>query len=302
MGGPKNMDTMYTATDSEKNKIMPGTLYLVATPIGNLSDISERALKVLSGVDFIAAEDTRNTLKLLSHFGISKPLVSYYQHNLRQRGEAICERLMSGESCALVTDAGTPAVSDPGEDIVKLCAEKNIAVSVIPGPCAAISALAISGLSTGKFVFEGFLSGSKRKRKRALSSLKQEKRTLIFYEAPHHLLKTLSDLLEFFGNRKLALCRELTKINEEVIRTDLASAVGYYTEITPRGEFVLIVEGSGEESLKPDETVPAYEQVENYIQAGLDKNTAIKTVARERGVAKNEIYKEYLVYSEKKLR
>ena len=299
MGGPRKMDSMFDYSDNEKNKIIPGTLYLVATPIGNLSDISERALKILGGVDFIAAEDTRNTLKLLTHFRISKPLVSYYQHNLRQRGEAICERLQNGESCALVTDAGTPAISDPGEDLVRLCAEKNIRVSFIPGPCAAIAALALSGLFTGKFAFEGFLTGSKSERKRALSSLSGEKRTLIFYEAPHHLLQTLSDLLESFGNRKITLCRELTKLNEEIVRTTLSDAVEYYSLNTPRGEFVLVVEGSKDETRNPqNEKIPVSEQVNRYIESGLDKNSAIKAVAKELGVPKNQVYQEYLKYKD----
>ncbi len=288
MSGAKERDAMYEMP--EKNKIEQGVLYLVATPIGNLSDLSERAIKVLSGVDFIAAEDTRNTAKLLSCFGISKPLVSYYQHNRTERGEQICKRLLEGEACALVTDAGTPAISDPGEDLVRLCGEKGIKVTFVPGACAAIAALALSGLFTGRFAFEGFISGAKGERRQRLEALSGEERTLIFYEAPHHLKETLADLYVAFGDRKITLCRELTKINEEIIRTTLSKAVEYYNDIAPRGEFVLIVEGQRASEQFWADMTPA-EHVKFYIDGGMTKNEAVKAAAKDRGVPKNEIYK-----------
>ena len=225
----------------DKNQVLGGTLYLVATPIGNLSDLSPRALKVLREVDFVAAEDTRNSGLLLSHFGISKPMVSYFEHNKRERGEVIAARLAGGESCALVTDAGTPAISDPGEDIVALCAERGIPVTAIPGACAAITALSVSGLPTGRFVFEGFLTTVKGDKRKRLQELSGEERTIILYEAPHKLRATLADLLAYWGDRKVTLCREITKLNEEIIRTTLAGAVALYEETAPRGEYVLIV-------------------------------------------------------------
>ena len=229
----------------EKNKVVGGTLYLVATPVGNLADISARAVKVLSEVDFVAAEDTRNSMRLLSYLGIQKPMVSYFEHNKRTHGDLICDRLLSGESCALVTDAGTPAISDPGEDIVALCAEKNIPVTSIPGPCAAILALTLSGLSTNRFCFEGFLSTSKKSRYEHLDSPKNEERTMIFYEAPHKLKNTLDDFKKTFGgDRRISFCRELTKLHEEVLLMTLDEAITYYNANDPRGEFVLVLEGA----------------------------------------------------------
>ena len=291
MSGARERDTMYENSGREKNKIEPGVLYLVATPIGNLADLSERAIKVLSEVDFIAAEDTRNTAKLLSYLGISKPMVSYYQHNRTERGEVICARLKDGESCALVTDAGTPAISDPGEDLVRLCAEKDIKVTFIPGACAAIAALALSGMFTGRFAFEGFVSGAKGERRKRLDELKNEERTLIFYEAPHHLVNTLNDFYAVFGDRRIALCRELTKLNEEITRTTLSQAVEYYKSNSPRGEYVLILEGGQKENDDFWVSLTPVEHVEFYINNGMDKNSAIKAAAKDRGVAKNEIYK-----------
>ena len=225
-------------SSEDKNAVIGGVLYLVATPIGNLSDLSERALKVLSDVDFIAAEDTRNTGSMLARFEISKPMISYFEHNKRERGEIIADRLESGESCALVTDAGTPAISDPGEDIVRLCAERGIPVSSIPGCCAAVTALTLSGLPTSRFAFEGFLSTAKSERDERLTELQNEVRTMIFYEAPHKLKNTLADLYKYFGDRKISLCRELTKINEEVCRTTISEAIKIYEEKDPRGEYV----------------------------------------------------------------
>ncbi len=289
------MDIIKSPETHEKNAVIKGTLYLVGTPIGNLSDLSERAKKVLSEVDFIAAEDTRVSGAMLSKFGIKKPLCSYYEHNKKQKGEGIAERLAAGESCALVTDAGMPAISDPGEDIVRLCAERGIPVSVIPGPCAAVSALAVSGLFTGKFAFEGFLPTAFGDRREAIEEVKTEKRTLIFYEAPHRLTKTLDELFAALGDRKIALCRELTKINEEVIRTTLSGAVEYYKAATPKGEFVLIVEGAPkEEENSLAKTLTIEEHVAHYISQGMTKNDAIKAAAHDRGVGKSEIYNKIM--------
>ena len=281
---------------SEKNKVMPSTLYLVATPIGNLADITERAKKVLSEVDFIAAEDTRNSMKLLSVFGIKKELISYFEHNKKSSGERIVARLLAGESCALITDAGMPAISDPGEDIVRLCADAGITVSIVPGACAAVSALALSALSTSRFSFEGFLSANKSERRKRLDEVKNERRTMIFYEAPHKLVSTLEDMMEVFGgSRKISLCRELTKLNEDIMRTTLQNANEYYKQNSPRGEYVLVVEGAEEAgciaavenellSLTPRE------HVEKYIADGMSKMDAIKKTAKDRGVPKSEIY------------
>ena len=277
----------------EKNAIVGGTLYLVATPIGNLADLSERAIKVLSEVDFIAAEDTRNSQKLLSVLGISKPMVSYFEHNKRERGEQIIERLQAGESCALVTDAGTPAVSDPGADLVVLCAERGVTVTSIPGCCAAITALTLSALPTGRFTFEGFLSTNKAERRAHLDSLKNEKRTMIFHEAPHKLRTTLSDLAEAFGgSRRIALCRELTKLNEQVERTTLAGAMEIYTAKEPRGEYVLVIEGASEsaESGAFWQEMSIQEHVRHYVDTGMSEKDAIKAAAKDRGVHKNEVY------------
>ena len=284
-----------TNVEYEKNKIEKGTLYLVATPIGNLADLSERAVKVLSEVDFIAAEDTRNSMKLLSYLGISKPMVSYFEHNKRERGQVIVDRLKGGESCALVTDAGTPAISDPGEDIVALCAEQNVTVTSIPGACAGIVALTLSGLPTGRFCFEGFLSANKGERRERLSELENEKRTMLFHEAPHKLKATLEDMKNTFGgDRKIALCRELTKKNEEVLRLSLNEAVQYYEENAPRGEYVIIVEGAKKSQISECfwEKMSIEEHVNFYISTGLSKMDAIKSCAKDRGVQKNIIYKE----------
>ena len=283
---------------TEKNKTKASTLYLVATPIGNLADLSERAIKVLSEVDFIAAEDTRNTAHLLAYLNIQKPLVSYHEHNKRERGEDICSRLQAGESCALVTDAGTPAISDPGEDLVALCAERGIAVTSIPGCCAGITALTLSGLPTGRFCFEGFLSVNKAERKKHLDALRTETRTMILHEAPHKLRTTLSDLRETFGDgRRISLCRELTKLNEEVLRLTLAEAVTYYEENAPRGEYVLVVEGAqagdtATEAFWQDMSIP--EHVSHYVGQGMSKKDAIKAAAKDRGVPKNKVYQAVL--------
>ncbi len=282
----------------EKNSISPSTLYLVATPIGNLADLSPRAIKVLTEVDFIAAEDTRNTGTLLAAFGIKKNMVSYYEHNKRERGEQICDRIAAGESCALVTDAGTPAISDPGEDLVALCAERGISVTSVPGCCAGITALTLSGLPTRRFTFEGFLSVNKAGRRAHLDSLKHETRTMLFHEAPHKLKTTLDDLFEAFGpDRRISLCRELTKLNEEVLRMTISEAVAYYAENVPRGEYVLVVEGAKEGSTDEApfwESLTVPEHVTHYINTGMPKKDAIKAAARDRGVPKNEVYRQVL--------
>lgn len=284
----------FSRSGEEKNKIMGGTLYLVATPIGNLSDLSMRAVKVLREVDFVAAEDTRNSLKLMNACGIvGKSMISYFEHNKKERGETIVRRLREGESCALITDAGTPAISDPGEDLVRLCAAEGITVTAVPGCCAAITALTLSGLPTGRFAFEGFLEGSKAQRRARLAELADEKRTLILYEAPHRLCETLSQLAELFGDRQIALCRELTKLNEEILRTTIPQAVEHYQSVAPRGEYVLIVEGASatrEELFWQDMSV--HEHIDYYLKVGMDKMTAIKQVARDRGVGKSVIYKQ----------
>ena len=292
MSYQKDLDKEYRDS-GEKNKVLPGTLYVVGTPIGNLSDLSDRAKKILSEVDFVAAEDTRNGGWLLSRFGVKKPLISYFEHNKRERGEIIISRLAAGESCALITDAGMPAISDPGEDLVRLCRERGVAVSVVPGPCAAVCALAISGMVTSRFSFEGFISTQKNNRRERLLEIKDDRRTLIFYEAPHRLLLTLKDLFEYLGDREIALCRELTKLNEEVRRTTLSEAVGYYTENTPRGEYVIIVAGA--EKKAPDgNALSVKEHVDRYIADGMTKNDAIKQAAKDRGVSKSTVYSEYL--------
>lgn len=279
----------------EKNKVVGGVLYLVATPVGNLSDLSSRAIKVLSEVDLIAAEDTRNTMRLLQYLGINKPMISYFEHNKRSHGQLICDRLLAGESCALVTDAGTPAISDPGEDIVALCAEKGITVTSIPGACAAILSLTLSGLPTGRFCFEGFLPVDKKERRERLERLAYEDRTMIFHEAPHKLIGTLEDMSATFGGeRRISLCRELTKLNEEIMRTTLSEALAYYSDSSPRGEYVLVVEGCPEGTRRPDvpdlNSLSVEEHVAHYMNSGMSKNDAIKKTAKDRGVHKNEIY------------
>lgn len=278
-------------SSEDKNAVIGGVLYLVATPIGNLSDLSERALKVLSDVDFIAAEDTRNTGSMLARFEISKPMISYFEHNKRERGEIIADRLESGESCALVTDAGTPAISDPGEDIVRLCAERGIPVSSIPGCCAAVTALTLSGLPTSRFAFEGFLSTAKSERDERLTELQNEVRTMIFYEAPHKLKNTLADLYKYFGDRKISLCHELTKINEEVCRTTISEAIKIYEEKDPRGEYVLVVGGADKKKAQEEYPADPVEHVKALMDSGMKKMEAVKTAAKLRGEDKNDIYK-----------
>ena len=270
---------------------MAGMLYLVPTPIGNLGDISIRARETMENADFIAAEDTRVTLKLLNHLGIKKSLVSYYEHNKAFKGDKILERILAGETCALVSDAGSPAISDPGEDLVKQCAAAGIVVTAIPGPCAAITALSISGQATGRFCFEGFLSTAKKSRREHLDSLKKEQRTMIFYEAPHKLLTTLEDMTEVFGaDRPISLCRELTKLHEEVVRTTLGEAVAKYTENAPKGEFVLIVAGAEPEVEEGPTEEDAAGYLKRLIDGGLSRKDAIKQTTKDLGLPKNVVY------------
>lgn len=270
---------------------MAGTLYLVPTPIGNLGDISPRAKKTLAEADFIAAEDTRVSLKLLNHLELKKPLVSYYEHNKNESGPRIVERLLAGESCALVTDAGSPAISDPGEDLVALCAKAGVCVCAIPGPCAAVTALSVSGLPTGRFCFEGFLSTNKKSRREHLDSLKSERRTMIFYEAPHKLQNTLKDLTDAFGpERRISLCRELTKLHEQILRMTLGGALAYYTENDPRGEYVLILEGAAEASEEALTLEDAVSLALERIASGASKKDAVREVSRETGFPKNALY------------
>ena len=274
---------------------MAGMLYLVPTPIGNLGDISVRCRETLENADFIAAEDTRVSLKLLNHLGIKKSLVSYYEHNKAFKGDKIVERILAGETCALVSDAGSPAISDPGEDLVKQCHEAGITVCAIPGPCAAITALSISGQATGRFCFEGFLSTAKKSRREHLDSLKKEQRTMIFYEAPHKLLTTLEDMAEAFGaDRGISLCRELTKLHEEVVRTTLGEAVERYTANPPKGEFVLILAGAPEEVKEMATATDAAERVSQLMAEGLSRKDAVKQTAKELDLPKNVVYEAAL--------
>ena len=270
---------------------MAGMLYLVPTPIGNLGDISPRCARTLEEADFIAAEDTRVTLKLLNHLGIKKSLVSYYEHNKAYKGNVILERILAGEVCALVSDAGSPAISDPGEELVKQCAEAGITVCAIPGPCAVITALSISGQSTGRFCFEGFLSTAKKSRREHLESLISEQRTMIFYEAPHKLLATLEDMAQVFGqNRPISLCRELTKLHEEVVRTTLGQAVEKYTQNPPKGEFVLVLAGAPEVKKQEATADDAAQRVAQLMEEGFSRKDAIKQAAKELDLPKNIVY------------
>ena len=270
---------------------MAGILYVVGTPIGNLGDFSPRAVQVLSECDFIAAEDTRVTIKLLNHFGIKKPMVSYYEHNRAQRGGVIIDRLLNGENCALVSDAGMPIISDPGEDLTKLCHENGIQVLAVPGPCAFVTALAISGMPSGRFTFEGFLTVSKQNRKKHLEELINEKRTMIFYEAPHKLASTLSDMAKYWGNRNIALVKEITKIHENVERTTLFDATDKYKDGSAKGEYVLIVEGKPDDEEEEITLESAVELAKKLVKNGVSKNDAAKEIAKETGLKKSDIYK-----------
>ena len=270
---------------------MAGMLYLVPTPIGNLGDISIRCRETLEQADFIAAEDTRVTMKLLNHLGIKKSLVSYFEHNKAAKGNVILDRILAGETCALVSDAGSPAISDPGEDLVKQCAEAGVTVCAIPGPCAVITALSISGQATGRFCFEGFLSTAKKSRREHLASLVEETRTMIFYEAPHKLLATLEDMAAVFGaDRPISLCRELTKLHEEVVRTTLGEAIAKYTEQPPRGEFVLVVAGAAEKVKEEATADDAATYVAKLMEGGMSRKDAIKQTAKDLNLPKNVVY------------
>ncbi len=270
---------------------MAGMLYLVPTPIGNLSDISIRCRETLEKADFIAAEDTRVSSKLLNHLGIKKSLISYFEHNKAQKGDVIVQRILAGETCVLVSDAGSPAISDPGEDLVKQCVAAGITVSAIPGPCALVTALSISGQATGRFCFEGFLSTAKKSRREHLESLMKEQRTMLFYEAPHKLLKTLEDMAAVFGgDRPISLCRELTKLYEEVIRTTLQGAVELYTNQPPKGEYVLVVAGAEPEKEATATTEDAAQYVARLMAEGLSRKDAVKQVAADLNLPKNVVY------------
>ena len=270
---------------------MAGMLYLVPTPIGNLGDISVRCRETLEKADFIAAEDTRVSLKLLNHLGIKKSLVSYYEHNKTYKGNVILERILAGETCALVSDAGSPAISDPGEDLVRQCAEAGITVCAIPGPCAVITALSISGQSTGRFCFEGFLSTAKKSRREHLDSLVKEQRTMVFYEAPHKLLATLEDMAAVFGaDRSISLCRELTKLHEEVVRTTLGQAIEMYSRQPPKGEFVLVVAGSTPAASPVPTQTDAAQSVKALMEQGYSRKDAIKQTAKTLNLPKNVVY------------
>lgn len=269
-----------------------GILYVVGTPIGNLGDMTFRAVETLKNADFICAEDTRVTMKLLNHFEIKKPMICYQEHNAVQAGEQILAKLLAGENAAIVTDAGMPCISDPGEKLVKLCAENNVRVEVVPGPSAVVSALAISGLNTSRFRFEGFLSVNKRQRYDHLAQVRDARETLIFYEAPHKLHKTLRDMLDYFGDRKISLCRELTKLHEEVIRTTLSQALEMYPDNkSAKGEFVLVIEGAAEEDIAEAETIEqAFEQVQALVEKGVRGTDACREIARATGFSKGELY------------
>lgn len=275
-----------------------GILYLVATPIGNLDDISVRALNTLREADLIACEDTRHSMKLFNHFNISKPLTSYHEHNKQEKGEYIIEKLLSGENVALVTDAGTPAISDPGEDLVKKCIENEIRVVSVPGPAALINALVVSGQNTQRFAFEGFLSMNRKNRYEHLNSIADDERTLIFHEAPHKLTRTLADMLEIFGDRSISIVKEITKIHESCMKTTLSEAVAYFENVPPKGEYVLVVAGKDrakalDEQRAEVSAMSIKDHVDMLISGGMDKKEAIKEAAKQRGVPKREVYNEY---------
>lgn len=270
---------------------MTGTLYVVGTPIGNLGDFSPRAVEVLSNCDFIAAEDTRVTVKLLNHFGIKKPMVSYYEHNKTERGVKIIEKLMNGENCALVSDAGMPIISDPGEDLTALCYENNIPIKAVPGPCAFVTALSIAGMPAGRFTFEGFLTRAKPNRREHLLSLVDEKRTMVFYEAPHKLPSTLKDMAEYFGDREIAIVKEITKIYENVERTTLFQAADKYKDANLKGEYVLIIAGKPESEKEEITLEQASLKAKELIASGKSLNEAAKETAKLTGLKKSDIYK-----------
>ena len=276
---------------------MAGTLYLCGTPIGNLNDLSPRAVEILSSADLIAAEDTRHSLNILNHFGIKTPMTSYHEHNRKSKGEYLISLLEEGKNIALVTDAGMPGISDPGEDLAALCIEKGIPVTTVPGPTAFVSALVLSGFSGRRFIFEGFLPSNKKEKNQVLESLKRELRTVIFYEAPHRLTQTLSELQKALGDRNAACVREITKIHEEVKRGTLGELYEFYSKNAPRGEFVIVIEGFSAEALKEEETkkfeaMSLEEHMEMYTSQGMSEKEAMKLVAKDRGLTKRDIYSE----------
>lgn len=274
---------------------MSGKLILVGTPIGNLNDMSPRAVKALEEADFIAAEDTRVTMKLLNHFGVKKPMISYFEHNKRQKGKYIVDRILSGEACVLVSDAGMPAISDPGEELVAQCLEQNVKITVVPGPSAVVSAVAISGLTTGRFTFEGFLSVNRKSRFEHLESVKNESRTMVFYEAPHKLLRTLKDFYKIFGNRKISIVRELTKVHEEVVLTTIKDAIDKYENEPIRGEFVLVVDGKKDSKQSENITLEmAVEMARRLLNEGYTVSDAAKQIAKKTSLKKSDIYKGIL--------
>lgn len=278
---------------------MPGTLYLCATPIGNLEDMTFRVIRTLKEVDLIAAEDTRNSIKLLNHFEIDTPMTSYHEYNKFDKGRVLIDKLLEGQNIALITDAGTPAISDPGEELVKMAHEAGITVTSLPGACACVTALTLSGLPTRRFCFEAFLPADKKERRRILDALVNETRTMIIYEAPHHLLKTLGDLLEALGNRRLTICRELTKKHETTFLTTLVEAIDFYTANEPKGECVMVIEGKSFNEITEEDReewlkMTVEEHMRIYLDRGLDKKEAMKAVAKDRGVTKQEIYKQLL--------
>ena len=278
---------------------MPGTLYLCATPIGNLEDITMRVLRTLKEVDLIAAEDTRNSIKLLNHFEITTPMTSYHEYNKIDKGRTLVSKLLEGQNIALITDAGTPAISDPGEELVKMAHEAGITVTSLPGACACVTALTVSGLPTRRFAFEAFLPSDEKERKDVLENLKNETRTIILYEAPHHLVKTLEELLQALGDRRATICRELTKKHETIFLTTLEEALDFYTDTEPKGECVIVLEGRTFKELKEEsraewQKLSVEEHVNMYIEQGMDKKEAMKAAAKDRGVSKQAIYKELL--------
>ncbi len=278
---------------------MAGKLYLCATPIGNLGDTTQRVLETLRQVDLIAAEDTRDSAKLLNHFEISTPMTSYHEHNKIEKARALIREMQDGRDIALITDAGTPGISDPGEELVRLCCEEGIEVTALPGASACLTALTMSGLPTGRFSFEAFLPREKKERRAVLDEMKDDTRTLVVYEAPHHLVETLRDLLEALGDRRTAVCRELTKIHETVLRTTLSEAAAHFEEEEPRGEFVIVIEGRSREELARRERehweeMPLEEHMAYYTSTGMDRKEAMKRVAKDRGVPKSEIYRQLL--------
>lgn len=278
---------------------MPGTLYLCATPIGNLEDMTFRCIRILKEVDLIAAEDTRNSIKLLNHFEIKTPMTSYHEYNKIEKGHKLVEHLLNGEDIALITDAGTPGISDPGEELVKMCQEAGIVVTAVPGAAACITALTISGLSTRRFAFEAFLPADKKERQEVLNELKEETRTIVLYEAPHRLVKTLQLLYDTIGNRKISICRELTKKHETVYATTIEEALAYYTNNEPKGECVMVIEGKSRDEIRAEEQahweeMTLEEHMEYYESQGIDRKEAMKRVAKDRGVGKRDVYKALL--------